>query len=135
MRFQQNGYRALFGCVGSCVGLMLFVLLGATVAGAELLRLRVDTIEPFAEGASFGEAGSYERVVGVAIGELDPDAPHNAEIALLDMAQRNERGRVEYEIDFFILRPTEGSDVLLYDVTKSIETQKPAPSEDHASCH
>ncbi len=89
----------------------------ATPAHAEIIELRIEAIEPFAEGASFGEGGSYQRIKGVAIGELDPGDPHNAGIALLGEAPRNELGRVEYEVDFFMLVPIGGSDVLLYDVT------------------
>ena len=85
-----------------------------------ITEIRVDSIEPFAEGRGFGEAGSYLRIRGVARGELDPAAPQNAVIVDLDRAPRNARGRVEYETDFFILRPEEPdrtSRVLVYDVT------------------
>jgi hypothetical protein len=86
-------------------------------ARAELVELRITSSEPFDGGARFGAAGPYERLVGVARGELDPADPHNAGIALLERAPRNAQGRVEYEIDVFILRPIDGSDTLLYDVT------------------
>src|SRR4029077_6591693 len=84
------------------------------------LEIRIEAVEPFAEGRAFGEAGSYERVRGVAKGELDPAASHNQVIVDLDKAPRNHRGLVEYESDFFMLRPedprrTHG--VLVYDVT------------------
>ena len=68
----------------------------------------------------FGEAGSYLRIRGVAKGELDPAAPENQVIVDLDKAPRNARGLVEYETDFFILRPADPSrtnGVLVYDVT------------------
>ena len=45
------------------------------------------------------------RVIGIAKGEVDPSAPGNKGIALIDKAPRNARGMVEYETDFFILRP------------------------------
>jgi len=86
-------------------------------AAAELVALRLDTVEPFADGKAFGEAGPYQRMIGVAVGELDPEDPRHAGIELLDRAPRNARGRVEYEIDVFLLLPAAGSDVLLYDVT------------------
>jgi hypothetical protein len=82
--------------------------------------IRIDAVEPFAEGQSFGKAGPYLRIRGVAKGELDPGAPENGVIVDLDKAPRNARGRVEYETDFFILRPAEPSrtnGVLVYDVT------------------
>ena len=84
------------------------------------IEIRVNTVEPFAESQPFGETCSYLRIRGVAKGELDPAAPQNKVIVDLDKAPRNARGLVEYETDFFILRPadpgrTDG--VLVYDVT------------------
>ena len=60
------------------------------------------------------------RIFGIARGELDPARPENQVIADLDKAARNARGMVEYETDFFILRPAESrrpGGVLVYDVT------------------
>src|SRR4051812_31202615 len=91
----------------------------AANANARITEIRIDAVEPFAEGQSFGPAGAYERVRGVAKGELDPKSPHNAVIADLDKAPLNARGKVEYETDFFILRPADaarGSGVMLYEV-------------------
>jgi hypothetical protein len=85
-----------------------------------ITEIRVDLIEPFADGREFGEAGSYLRIRGVAKGELDPAASQNAVIADLDRAPRNARGLVEYESDFFILRPEDPGrtgGMLVYDVT------------------
>jgi hypothetical protein len=85
-----------------------------------IVEIQVDAVEPFAEGQAFGEAGDYQRIRGVAKGELDPAAVQNHVIADLDKALRNSRGMVEYETDFFILRPAEprrASGILVYDVT------------------
>ncbi len=85
-----------------------------------IVEINVDAIEPFAEGRSFGSAGAYLRIKGVARGELDPAAPENTAIADLDKAPRNARGMVEYETDFFILRPAKpkpAGGILVYDVT------------------
>ncbi len=84
-----------------------------------VVEIRVDAIEQFAEGQSFGGAGGYLRIKGIAKGEIDP-AAENAVIADLDKAPKNPRGMVEYEVDFFILRPIESQPsggVLVYDVT------------------
>jgi hypothetical protein len=89
------------------------------VAAAGITEIRIDAIEPFAEGKTFGEAGSYLRIKGVAKGELDPAARENAAIVDLDRAPRNARGLVEYEVDLFILRPADpakGNRVLFYEV-------------------
>ncbi len=84
-----------------------------------LTRLQIDRTEPFAEGACFGEAGAYVRLMGKAYGELDPHHALNTCIADLEKAPRNAHGRVEYEMDVYILQPadtTRGSRTLLYEV-------------------
>ncbi len=85
-----------------------------------ITNIDIAAVEPFADGRGFGEAGPYVRIHGVARGELDPAAPHNAGIVDLDKAERNARGMVEYELDLFILRPEDpgrGNGTLVYDVT------------------
>jgi Alpha/beta hydrolase domain len=85
-----------------------------------VIEIQVDDVEPFAEGRHIGEAGSYLRIRGTAKGELDPNAPENRVIVDLDRAARNPRGLIEYETDFFILRPADPNltnRVLVYDVT------------------
>src|SRR5712692_535364 len=74
-------------------------------AQARIIEIRIDAIEPFADGQSFGAAGSYVRIRGVAKGELDPKASEHAVIVDLDEAPVNARGMVDYEVDLFILRP------------------------------
>ena len=72
-------------------GLLTLGLSTVLVAGratAELVELRIDAIEPFAEGVAFGAAGPYQRMKGVARGELDPVDPRNAGIELLEDAPR-----------------------------------------------
>jgi len=85
-----------------------------------IIEIKIDTIEPFADGQAFGEAGSYLRIKGIAKGEIDPAALENSVITDLDKAPRNAHGMVEYETDFFILRPINprrARSVLVYDVT------------------
>ncbi len=85
-----------------------------------IVEINIAAVEPFAKGKTFGQAGGYVRVRGVAQGVLDPRTPENAGIVDLDKATRNKAGQVEYATDFFILRPAEprrGSGMLVYDVT------------------
>ena len=85
-----------------------------------IVEIKIDTMERFADGQAFGEAGSYLRIKGIAKGEIDPAAPENGPTTDLDKAPRNAHGMVEYETDFFILRPVNprrASGVLVYDVT------------------
>src|SRR5262245_17232763 len=103
--------------------LALALAFGAAVlAGAAQARsteIRIDAVEPFAEGHGFGEVGSYLRITGVAKGELDPFSPQNKVIVDLDKAPRNARSMVEYEVDIFLLRPADpakGNGLLFYEV-------------------
>src|SRR2546425_12203222 len=103
---------------------LAFVLSAAGVAAAPaaaaITSIEIQRTESFAEGATFGATGAYVKVVGVARGELDPAAPANRGIVNLDRAPRNERGRVDYDVDFYVLRPADanrGNRKILYDVT------------------
>lgn len=95
------------------------LLLCAATAHAVVTDITVASVERFADSAAFGQTGAYERVKGTFRGELDPADPRNQVIVNLDRAPRNARGRVEYESDFFLLRPVDpshGNGKLLYDV-------------------
>ena len=84
-----------------------------------ITSIEIKAVEPLADGAPFGATGAYERVTGVAKGEVDPKAPQNKGIALIDEAPLNASGKVEYATDFFILRPKDpakGNGRLLYEV-------------------
>jgi len=92
----------------------------AAPAAARLTEINITTVEPFADGHSFGNTGAYERVKGTFKGELDPADPRNQAIVNLDKAPKNAAGRVEYEVDFFLLRPADaarGNRKIIYDVT------------------
>ena len=55
-----------------------------------LVALDVERIDLLADGAEFGTAGVYERVVATARGEVDPLDPANQGIVNIDKAPRNE---------------------------------------------
>ncbi len=91
----------------------------AAPAAGRVTTVRIDKVEPFAAGQAFGATGPYERVIGIAKGELDPADPRNSGIVGLDRAPRNAAGKVEYETDLFLLRPADpakGNHHLLFDV-------------------
>jgi hypothetical protein len=84
-----------------------------------IVSVEVQAVEPLADGAAFGSVGAYEKVIGIAKGEIDPVAPGNRGIALIDKAPRNARGMVEYTTDFYVLRPkypAKGTGRILYEV-------------------
>ena len=89
-------------------------------AHARITEINVQRVEPFANSASFGKAGPYERVWGVAKGELDPADERNKVIVNLDRVPRNASGKVAYEVEWFMLRPAipaQGNHKLLFEVT------------------
>jgi len=74
---------------------------------AKIVRLEITQTTPAFGGRSFGKTGPYERVVGKAYGEIDPQSPDNAMIQDLAAAPKNARGMVEYSTDIDILRPAD----------------------------
>ena len=69
--------------------------------------------------ASFGDAGAYERIVGIAHMRIDPGDAANQGIVDLALAPRAADGMVAYDVDVVILRPknpARAERVLLYDV-------------------
>jgi len=88
-------------------------------ASAEVVRIEIEKREPFAKGQSFGDIGAYEILDGRLFFEVDPEDQANARITDLKLAPRNERGKVEFQCDFFLLKPLDpkkGNGRLLYDV-------------------
>lgn len=100
-------------------GVLLASLLGAleapaaaqqalpAVAPAGVTLVQITRREPFAGGMSFGAVGPYEKLAGTVFLELDPADPHNAVIQDKDRAPLNERGRIEYSTDIYILKPVD----------------------------
>src|SRR5262245_26700745 len=81
----------------------------ALPASAMLTEITITAIEPFADGASFGATVAYERVRGTYKGALDPADARNKAIVNIDKAPKNAAGRVEYDGEFFILRPVDAT--------------------------
>ena len=52
-------------------------------------------------GTTFGAVGTYQKIRGVAFGQLNPNDPKNAVIADIALAEKNATtGMVEYSTDF-----------------------------------
>jgi hypothetical protein len=84
-----------------------------------ITAIEITARAPFVGGAAFCATGAYERLDGVAIGEIDPASPGNSGIVNIDKAPRNAAGRVEYRSDICILRPADpekGNGRILYEV-------------------
>ena len=76
---------------------------------ARITRIDIERVETTFDGASFGNTGPYEKLIGKAYGELDPAHELNRNVVLLDKAPRNAAGRVEYSVDVLILKPVDMS--------------------------
>jgi len=75
-----------------------------------ITKIIIDHIQsPTFDGVSFGEIGQYEKLVGRAFGELDPESSLNTVITDLALAPRNAHGKVEYVVDIYILKPVDAT--------------------------
>ena len=88
------------------VGATAIAVLLAADAFAQITRIDLQVVEsPALDGQRFGQVGQYERLRGIAYGEVDPTDPRHREIANLEHAPRNASGRVEYRATVEIYRP------------------------------
>jgi hypothetical protein len=88
---------------------------------AQITRVVIDPMrsEAVEGGKVFGSAGAYERLIGFAYGELDPNDRRNALIQDIQLAPQNARGKVEYVTAFSLIKPADvskASGLLFYEV-------------------
>ena len=74
------------------------VALSCAAAHARVTRFVVESTTSLNGGATYGDVGSYQRIRGYVIGELDPAHARNAGIVNLANAPRNGAGLVEYPV-------------------------------------
>jgi hypothetical protein len=97
-----------FAVLSFAAALVLPVL--ASDASAQITSIDIDVVEsPALDGAIFGDVGRYERLLGMAYGEVDPSDPLHRGIVNIDYAPRNARGKVEYATAVEIYRPVDMS--------------------------
>ncbi len=65
--------------------------------------------EPYLGGEEFGSAGAYERIDGWLRFAVDPGHAANAAIVDLDLAPRDEQGRVHFGSDLCLLVPVDAA--------------------------
>jgi Alpha/beta hydrolase domain len=91
--------RVLFACA-------FMAAIAVVPAHARIKKIQITAKQsPTFGGYSWPGVGQYEKIVGKAYGELDPNDPKNAVIVDLQLAPRNAQGKVEYSFDFYILKP------------------------------
>src|SRR5215475_8679021 len=94
-------------------------VLATGAAEARITRIEIQRAEPAFSGRSFGSTGAYERLIGKAYGEVDPQLPANAIIQDINLAPRNAKGMVEYVTDIDLLRPADrskGNGILFFNI-------------------
>src|SRR5215468_2100178 len=95
------------------------MLVASPAAHARVTKIQVTSKEsPTFGGYAFKGVGAYEKIVGKAFGELDPNDPKNAVIVDIGLAPRNANGKVEYAFDFYILKPidlSKGNHKVMYE--------------------
>jgi hypothetical protein len=110
-----TGHRRLR--LGIASALAAGLLAGASVADARITQITY-TVTPAFGGYSFPGIGQYEKITGVATGEVDPNNPQNAVITDIGLAPRNSNGNVVYQHNFYILRPVDlskGNHKMMYE--------------------
>lgn len=98
---------------------LVAILLTPSISQARVTQIVINRVESVFDGASFGRVGTYEKVVGRAFGEVDPDDPLNQGIVNIDKAPRNPAGRVDYAVDIYLLKPADlrrGNHRIFYNV-------------------
>ena len=99
------------------IGIAL-ALLFPNVADAKLTKFAVTSRGPAFGGFSWPGVGSYEKIVGIGSGEVNPLDPKNSLMVDIQLAPRNAKGNVEYSFDFYILKPldlTKGAHKVMYE--------------------
>ena len=85
---------------------LLSSAVAAPLAEARITRIEITAQEsPTFGGFSWPGVGQYEKLVGIAYGEVDPHDRQNRVIVDIEFAPRNSRGNVEYAFNFYILKP------------------------------
>jgi alpha/beta hydrolase family protein len=110
--------RALLGLSIATAMSAAAMLVAAPVADARTTKLQITSRTIAFGGYSFAGVGQYEKIVGTAFGEIDPNDPKNAVITDIALAPRNANGKVEYSHNFYILKPldlSKGNHKMMYE--------------------
>src|SRR5262245_65930191 len=100
--------------------LIAFAALFALPCRAEVVRIEVKSRAELLAGKSFGSAGSYEKLSGKIYFAVDPRNSANQIITDIDKAPRNAAGLVEFNSDFYMVKPKDaarGNGTVLFEVS------------------
>ena len=90
----------------------------APIADARTTRIQILTRTTAFGSYSFPDVGQYEVITGIATGEVDPNNPQNAVITDIALAPRLKDGNVQYQHNFYILKPVDlstGNHKMMYE--------------------
>lgn len=99
--------------------LFFAALLFAAGLNARITKITITSRATAFNSQTFGAAGQFEKIKGIATGEIDPTDRRNALITDIQFAPKNARGRVEYRTNFTLVKPVDMSKsagVLFYNI-------------------
>jgi hypothetical protein len=99
--------------------LLLVAALFVTCVNARITKITITSRAPAFNNQTFGSVGQFEKIKGIASGEIDPKDRRNALITDIQFAPKNARGRVEYRTNFTLVKPidmSKSAGVLLYNI-------------------
>src|SRR5688572_11817895 len=79
----------------------------APAAQARITKVELQAPVVAFGGYSWPGVGQYEKLTGIAYGEVNPHDRQNRVIVDIELAPRNSRGNVEYSFNFYILKPVD----------------------------
>ena len=103
---------------GFCSLLVALALVSSPLEG-RVRRVEISSRTDVLQGRTFGDTGSYERIVGRIYFSVAVSSPHNRRIVDLNNAVNLKNGEVEFSADFMAIRPKDtkkGNGSLLLEV-------------------
>lgn len=99
--------------------LLFAAALFVTSLDARVRKITITSRAPAFNNQAFGSVGQFEKIKGIATGEIDPKDRRNALITDIQFAPKNARGRVEYRTNFTLVKPVDmgkSAGVLFYNI-------------------
>jgi hypothetical protein len=104
--------------LGMATALAAGMLMSVSAAQARTTQIQILNRGVAFGGYSFADVGQYEFITGIATGEVDPNNPQNSVIVDIGLAPLNGNGKVQYQHNFYILKPldlSKGNHKMMYE--------------------
>jgi len=102
------------------IRLLSYWVLFGQLAFSMVVRVEVREHSAVLAGSPFSSAGRFERLEGKVFFEIDPRLPQNQMICDIHLAPKNDKGKVAFSSDFYLLKPIDkrrSNDTILYEVS------------------